>query len=576
MDVFSGRSASLPKSKKLKGSKTGVFSAFMPPWQEAGGSHHRLSAAAERRPQEWWKSVVWISAGLRFGVPALLLCCVAWFGGAPVDVGAPGLARAWWWTLLAVSLFNTWHGFRPLLVFLRALKERLYRRAPRIAADLGMAAAWTLLAGLAWVFLDTGCGCLHPPAALVALCSAELAVAFWVHALVGLLSGGRALRLVELSPDQAEAFSRPAGLAQSLNVAHLSDLHLTDQGGTLAVSGGLGGNTQFKALLRAHAATLRRQDAVILSGDVTDAGRASEWKVFFTEWERLGLSGRCILVPGNHEVNIIDPADRVAVDPAHVLRAKRLLRTLAALDRMQGDRAWVWGPQGPELLRAYLARHAVGLEAFIRDPSLGTPTLPWVRLAGTLLLGTWKPATRSARRRLDALNALWQGAFPMLVSLPGSQAMGLVLDSNVAATGIWDNALGEVNAGQLDRLRLLQSHPRFAGRPCLVLLHHHVALPPLDLNFAYDLKADLMSLLNARQLVDALPPGRQLVLHGHKHLSYFGHLARRIQVVSAPSSTLPDERHPARPLGFFTLPLALGSGQAAMAGRPKFHAYKVW
>jgi 3',5'-cyclic AMP phosphodiesterase CpdA len=549
---------------------------FMRPWQESGAAHHRLSAAAERRPQQWWESVVWVSAGIRFVLPSLLLCLFAWLSASPIEAREPGLAPVWWRILLVVALFNAWHAYRPLLIFLRALKERLYRRAGRIAADLGMAFAWTILAGLAWTLLDMDCGSLHPPAACVALWAGALGLAFWVHALVGLVRGGRALRLVELSPDQKGEFVRPAGFRGSLRVAHLSDLHLTEHGGVLAVSGGLGGNAQFKALLDAHASVLKRQDAVILTGDVTDAGRATEWKAFFAAWERLGLAGRGILVPGNHEVNIIDPADRVAVDPAHVLRAKRLVRTLAALDRMQGDRAWVWGAQGPELLRDHLARHAYALETFVRDPSLGTLALPWMRLAGTLLLGSWKPASRSALRRLDALNRLWQGCFPMLVSIPKSRALALVLDSNVAATGIWDNALGELKPAQLRRLKLLLSHPRFAGSPKPALLHHHVALPPLNLSVTYDFKSDLMSLLNARDLVDALPPGRQLILHGHKHLSYFGHVARRIQVVSAPSSTLPDERHPSKSLGFYTLSLALGADQVALAGAPRFHPYTVW
>jgi len=559
----------------LSSKKQTPAAAFMEPWRPAGRVR-RGRGVGEARLQAWWESVVWASLGLRFAAPSLLLWTWAWVRGLALDPRDPGAAPAWWATLALACLYFAWQLFIPLGVFLRALKERLYLRSERILADLVMALVWCGLALLSWWPLATGCGALHAPAASLFVIGGLLGAGFLANLLWGLLGGPRSLRLAEHPPAAEADFRRPAGFKGTLALAHLSDLHLTESPGLMAMSGALGGNLQFEALLRAHSRVLARQQAVVLSGDITDAGRGSEWKVFFSHWDRLGLQGRSVLVPGNHDINIIDPGDRVAVDPAHVLRAKRLVRTLAAMDRLQGDRAWVWGPQGPLLLRRYLADEAPALLAFIQDPTLGTPETPWLRLLGYLLTGTWPQGDRQDRQSLARLESLWQGAFPLFVELRGQDALVVVLDSNVAAAGLWDNALGELNQAQLRRLGLLEAHPDFARRPRLIALHHHVALPAFKLDLLHGVQVDLMSLLNPRDLLAALPSGRQLILHGHRHLAYFGAIGGRIQVVSAPSSTLPDERRPGHELGFYTLRLGLAPGAAALAAPPLFHGYAPW
>ena len=546
---------------------------FMLPWMPVG-RRRRWDEASEGRLREWWETVAWTSLALRVTLPPLALWIAAWVRAAPVDPRFPGQAPLWWAFLAAVSAYDAWHLFKPCLVFLRALKERLYRRPSRIGADLFMVLAWAAMALAGVRLLFSGACGLRPPAAGLAATAGLLGLAFTGNFAVGLLGGGRTLRLTELFPERTEGFRGPAGFKGGLRLAHLSDLHLTERVGVPAVSGRPGGNAAFRALLAVHMRILTAQDAIVLSGDLTDAGRAGEWKEFFRGWDALKPGRRGVLVPGNHDLNIIDPGDRAAADPAHVLRAKRLVRTLAALDRVQGDRAWVWTEGGPGRLRVHLARHAPSLRRFIEEPDLGTGGTPRLRLAGYVLTGLWTVVSADARAALAALSTVWEESFPMLVELPGQKAMALVLDSNVAATGLWDNALGEMRPEQLRRMRLLCSHPRFRDRPKLVLLHHHVALPRLDLGFLRGLQADLMSLLNPRDLVAALPQGRQVILHGHKHLSYFGLLARRIQVVSAPSSTLGDERRPARGPGFYTLELAFDGAQAALSSRPRFHRFR--
>ena len=539
----------------------------MQAWRPVG-RRRPASPAEEQGALAWWKAMAWGSLFVRFALPTLLL----WAWGLALHGGAhPG----WWGALALVSIFNAWQAFGLLLGFQRGLKERLYLWPARVAADVAAPGLWALVAGLAWLAAALGPAWSRPLALAVGSVATFLAAAFGAYACVSILMGPRTLRLREQDPGREGDFPPPMGLPGRLRLAHLSDLHLTVADDVNAEYGGLGGNAAYRALLKAHGRRLQRQQAVLLTGDLVDSGRAGEWERFFDPWDRLGLGDRCVFVPGNHEINIIDPGDWSALDPAHVLRAKRLVRTLAALDRLQGQRAWVLGPQGPRRLRQHLADHAALLTGFIEDPGLMGRPAPWLRRLAYLVSGRGLPSSAGLKERLRRLDAVWRASFPQMVELPGTRALAVVVNSNVDAVSLWDNALGQVTPEQLARLQRLAALPRFRGRPRLTLLHHHVALPPLPWGWLRNFKADLMSLLNPRDLVAALPPGRQLILHGHKHLSYFGRLEGRFQVVSAPSSTLRDERAPRRPRGFYTLAVAWGPGEVTLAGKPEFWDYKA-
>jgi hypothetical protein len=106
----------------------------------------------------------------------------------------------------------------------------------------------------------------------------------------------------------------------------------------------------------------------------------------------------------------------------------------------------------------------------------------------------------------------------------------------------------------------------------VILLHHHVALPPLNFGFLGNLQADLMTLLNADELLDTVAEKKGLVFfHGHKHLDYMAELDGEFQVFSAPSSTLGDELNTKRGKGYFTMDLSVSKdGRAAVVEEPKF------
>src|SRR5262249_12098512 len=100
------------------------------------------------------------------------------------------------------------------------------------------------------------------------------------------------------------------------------------------------GNGRIRRALRTlqaiHAAT--PLDRVLVTGDITDDGTRAEWLEFLRILRRSPeLSGRVLLVPGNHDVNIVDRTNPGRFDiPWGSGPALRKLRVVLALDAIQG------------------------------------------------------------------------------------------------------------------------------------------------------------------------------------------------------------------------------------------------
>jgi hypothetical protein len=134
----------------------------------------------------------------------------------------------------------------------------------------------------------------------------------------------------------------------------------------------------------------------------------------------------------------------------------------------------------------------------------------------------------------------------MAVELPGSPLVVYVLDSNGVAWSIVDNAFGHVPTEMLHRLKRLKAH--FAGRPSIYAMHHHVSLPPrkravlLEASALELFSPAFLALDNAFDVISAIGSRNPTVLfHGHRHFGFDGQLGPKLQIVSAPSTTLGDE-----------------------------------
>lgn len=363
---------------------------------------------------------------------------------------------------------------------------------------------------------------------------------------------------------RVEGFEPDGQAARIATVVHLTDLHVTaDDEGQLR-EGGAGGNKGLHRVLNElRARPPDELNAVLITGDITDAGTADEWRRFF-ELFPADLLAKSVLVPGNHELNIpVGRGRAAAIDPADKIERKiRAIRFVAAVDMAQGARSYVVNESNPETplrpLRTYLAPHGAALELFIKLSGVSewkrkNSAKQWAEFG--VDLAALKTSPERAWRNLSALPyRVLDDMFPLVVEVPGTELHFVVLNSNDEALDILTNAYGLIGREQLRRLRFLLK--RLSGLPYVIALHHHLGVVSFGKTLRERVCERAMAVIDGGALVKALSEahdaGGCVVFNGHRHVGYFAQIGDRIQIVSGPSSTLGDEsgRRPAGELGF--------------------------
>lgn len=302
-------------------------------------------------------------------------------------------------------------------------------------------------------------------------------------------------------------------------VAHLSDLHTVGERFGFRIESGRGGPqgnerliATLDALARADAA--EPLDLVLVTGDMTDAGRSAEWAEFLEALERLSpaLRSRMLFLPGNHDVNVVDRANPARLDlPFSPGKRLRELRTLGLLAGLQGDRVTVGaGKQTSGMsLSDWLKPHAAALESFVR--------------------------TGRGKRDAD-IRTVWDEAFPMMFEPKTPDGLGVILlNSNADTHFSFTNALGLMPAEQERRLAAI-----IKGRPqasWLIGLHHHLVEYPRATRSLTERIGT--ALINGSWFLRQLKPAsrRVVVMHGHRHVDWVG-CCGDLRIVSAPSPVM--------------------------------------
>ena len=253
-----------------------------------------------------------------------------------------------------------------------------------------------------------------------------------------------------------------------------------------------------------------------MTGDITDAGTRAEWAEFIDLLRGCPqLRRRLSLVPGNHDVNIIDRANPGRLDlPWSAGQSLRKLRVVLALDTLAGDRAHVVD-QG-------VRRH----RAVARGIICGKDSAP-------SCCASWP--NRGTMRGRREMTKVWEEIFPLVeLPAPGERYGVILLNSNARSHFALTNAIGVIGPSQLKALRLILQNTR---HPWLILLHHQVVEYPL---VSVSLRERIgLALINAPDLVAILAPHSQrvIVLHGHRHRDWIG-VCGNIVLCSAPSASL--------------------------------------
>ncbi|UPJ52042.1 metallophosphoesterase [Bradyrhizobium sp. 200] len=319
-------------------------------------------------------------------------------------------------------------------------------------------------------------------------------------------------------PVDLAAFDTASSGCRSWRVAHLSDLHVIgEQYGFRIESGRSGprGNGRLGRLLTHLAAihAIDPLDHILISGDMTDAGRASEWAAFLDAMAlHPELAARTILLPGNHDVNIVDRANPARLDlPFSPNKRLRQIRTLSALAAIQGDRVHVVDARGKPAatLHQALAPHRDAIVAL---------------------------AAHGGLRRAAALRGLFDDLFPIILPPDTDDGLGIaILNSNAETHFSFTNALGLVSLEQTHRFEHAAAH--FPKARWIVALHHHVVEYPMPVK-AFSERIGT-ALINGSWFVRRLAAmaDRAVVMHGHRHIDWIG-TCGRLKIISAPSPVM--------------------------------------
>jgi predicted MPP superfamily phosphohydrolase len=517
-------------------------------------------------------AVAW---GLLIVLPGILvglapLISTAWLAALTRKAAAP-LGGVWALIVLGVLLALAWIGWRPLWRAaeqsfwslnslavqpgyalcregLQHLAEHLLasRLGPEAHARLRAAAAagagligcafalW--LVSLAWPatrwvgdVMD-----LVWPQRLVVPALANAVVLLGSYLAAASLAWGLADATMDQPRDLRAFDGRPPG-SRTWRVAHLSDLHAVgERYGFRIESGRAGprGNARLERLLaRLDAVHAERPlDLVLITGDMTDAGRSAEWAEFLAALGRHPqLLRRTLMLPGNHDTNVVDRANPARLDlPTSPGGRLRQMRTLSAMMAVQGDR--------------------------VRIMDLKT------RRLGDTLSGAMAPRRRAIAAFADAgtlrlsieLATVWADVFPMVLAPDADDGLGVVLLNTCPETHFsFTNALGLMTTGQARGLAAAAR--QFPRARWIVALHHHLMEYPRPAKVFSERIGT--ALINGSWFVRQLQHlgRRAVVMHGHRHIDWIGECGS-LRVISAPSPVM--EATDAEPTSFYVHTLA--------------------
>ena len=423
------------------------------------------------------------------------------------------------------------------------------RSAAALAAGLLISGVALLALAKVWpatLFIGD-LGMLDAPRRLARAAFANSAALVGAYVAVAALGWGVADATMD-QPRDLEDFDPPPAEGDIWRIVHLSDIHVVgERYGFRIESGRAGprGNERLKQVFE-RLETLHAQaplHAILITGDVTDAGLSSEWAEFFDIVARHpALAGLIAIAPGNHDLNIVDRSNPARLDlPTSPVKRLRKLRALAAMDDIQGERARIVDPVGGRLggsLSAALAPHRRAIESFMDE---GRPVF-------------------SAE-----LSDVWTRAFPMALAPERDDGLGLILlNSNADTHFSFTNALGMISWEQARAIDAVMAH--YPKAHWAIGLHHHLV--------EYPRPATAMSerigtaLINGAWFVRRMQAlaGRVVVMHGHRHIDWVG-VCGGLRIVSAPSPVM--TRPDGGPPHFYVHRLAVGADGRLNLLRPE-------
>ena len=355
------------------------------------------------------------ATGIGAVIVVLAILAAAWIGWRPLF----RLAETNFWSLNALAVQPGYALWREALRHLteRSLSSRGGASLARLramscaGAGLLLFAVAALVALVAWPatrWIGTVADLASPHLLILPTIANTIAVMSSYLAVAALVWG-----FADATADQPldlEAFDAASPGARVWRVAHLSDVHVVGERYGFRIESGRAGPRGNGRLVRAmeRLATLHAAeplDLVLISGDMTDAGISAEWAEFLDIVEaHPDLARRALILPGNHDVNIVDRTNPARLDlPFSAVKTLRKMRALSAIAAVQGGRARV-----------------ASFEGETPGPALAVATEPRRDALETFAdTGGLRPSARLAR--------LWNDLFPLILPPAEEDGLGVAL-----------------------------------------------------------------------------------------------------------------------------------------------------
>jgi 3',5'-cyclic AMP phosphodiesterase CpdA len=477
-----------------------------------------------------WLTTFSRSIGSAYGsvlafVPVLVVLAVGWFGGRTIF----RFAEQAFWALNAMAVQPLYALFREAIrhVTETALSRWLdEERRARLRA-VSAAAGGLVLCVISLLIIrligphtrwSAEFSDLLSPLSLVVPALANAGVILFAYCTAATFVWGMA----DASMDQPRGWSDfvdASVLKRSWRVVHLSDVHIVgERFGFRLESGRLGprGNDRLARLLamleQMHSE--KPLDHILITGDITDAGRSAEWAEFFSAiLKHPVLAARTLILPGNHDINVVDRSNPAKLDfPTNPGRRLREMRALSAICALQGARTHVVDLQKLRLgqtLEQTLTRHMHAIQSFADHGGL---RLSW------------------------NLSQVWAEAFPVVLPPESEDGLGIIMLNSTALTHFsFTNALGLMSSEQTRGMHAVVR--QFPRAQWIVALHHHlVEYPTRALALSERIGT---ALINGSWFVRQVQriARRAIVMHGHRHIDWIGRCGRLV-IVSAPSPVM--------------------------------------
>lgn len=461
-------------------------------------------------------------SGLGSALIIALLAAIGWFGLRPLV----RFTEANFWSLNSIAVQPCYalarEGLRHIsehFLFAHATEARraLGRGRMSIVAGALCALAAGVIVFAAWPHTQWGAnfGDLGHPMRWVWPAIANAAVILAIYFGIASIVWGASDAWMD-QPARLGSFSADREDAPAFRVVHLSDLHIVGEPFGFRIESGRAGpqgNARFELLLdELNSMDQRaRLDLILITGDMTDSGRSAEWAAFLDTLEKHpSLLSRTLILPGNHDVNIVDRANPARLEmPLSPQKRLRQLRLLSAMEHVQGDRVHVFDRK----------RRRVGA-------TLSEALAPSRAAIGAL-------ADKLSFSRAYKLAHLWADCFPLVMPPADDHGVGvMLLNSNADTNFSFTNALGLVT---VEDVRIVSEILRQTPQTRWIIgLHHHlVEYPMLAKSFSERIGT---SLINGSWFVRQLKPfaGRVVLMHGHRHIDWIGHCGE-LKIISAPS-----------------------------------------